>query len=388
MPDTMTYDLISKNRKIEGIVSAQILDSYGDVLSQDSLLQKLQEMIGRGVAPISLFHSEDIVGRWDKFELTSVNYMGKTYPAIKGYGEIFETTLGDYAWNQVERGFVRGLSISAFGDTITEDGTWSIADVHAVSLVDRPAVPIAIILENDVIERAIKSGYKINPNDVVKFKNSKHTLVKCYGEACNIAKSCKDFICELQSNKTRLSNETKDQIETQNIDIASLVKADDFNAKTLEINESFVKVTGEIEDLKKGINSILEKLTKEDTDEEDSDKENEEEMDNEDNGEDETEKEKSAEKDLISGGKTPSINMIQPDGLNRSNSLIKGTIVNPMISNFNEWVEKYGNKEALRRHNIATLSGDYNYINNISIPRESMVKEVPELYGAFIGGSI
>lgn len=380
MASTHTYDIKkSEGRTIEGIVSAEILDSYGDVMSQESLLQKLNEMIGRGVAPITFMHSEDIIGKWNSFTLTSVDYMGKTYPAISGKGVIFETTMGNLAWDLIERGFMRGLSISAFGDSINTSGSWTIADIYAVSLVDRPAVPIAIILDNNVIEQAVRNGYNLDNEDVVRFKNSKHTLIRCDSKACEI----KEYNKELHNTNTV----PETQPETQEINLESLVKAEDFNAKSLEIKNDFVKVTGEIEDLKKGINAILEKLTRED---DNGGKDDEEEKtkgdDNDEDKEDEDEKSKSNE--VISETITPNISMIPNSeyGVVNNDILLKGVVINPMLQRYLDNVEKLGNEKAMQLHNAAFLKGEYKNINSIGVTAQDMAKVVPKFYGAYVEG--
>lgn len=375
MTGLITHDFSVGDQTITGIVSAEIMDSYGTVLSQKALLNELNDMIARGVAPITIDHSEEVIGRWDSFELVNETYMDQTVEAIKGHGVIFTDTYGGKeAWEGITRGFIKGLSISGYYGGIDPLGKVRLDSVHAVSLVGRPAVPIATVMDMDSVMRAIKRGVDIENKDYRVISGNK-VIIKCEDKACNIAKA---LISEYDDNKN-MSQDKTEKIEkeaTPEVEPETVVKSE-VDTRIDGLETKIASIEGSVSKLSEGVESLVKSLQTKSEDEgespEDEDKE------------EEVEVEKSVSN--IPGGVTPSIDTIEPAmNFADNGSLIPGTETNPMFRKYDEWVDKYGNREALRRHNAAMLGGEYNYINEIAVRDSDMSKMVPDMFGAFVGG--
>lgn len=143
----------SKDRRISGIVSAEVLDSQKRFMPHIDLLKTLQAMIRRDMAPMLFEHAMPIVGKWTKFWRTTLkSSTGKMIDAILGDGQLFtDMVSADDAWQKIKSGEITGLSTHA-GALRTPKIVNTTASIlkpiesYEVSLCKVPSIAVARIL--------------------------------------------------------------------------------------------------------------------------------------------------------------------------------------------------------------------------------------------------
>ena len=268
---TMELNPNEEARTIEGIVSAEVIDKQHEITVQEYLLDGLNAMINRGVAPIAVQHSNHVAGKWTSFEPIEIDYDGKKVAGIKGIGEIFKTPYGDSVWSAIKSGKLKGLSFAGVvrkTPEMLENGERVVMlenkEVWEVSLCEQPAVPIAILTAANTAAKTYGEMALIN-----------HQMVNRGGEELVLV-ACKSNVCEIveneakndQKNVTKMlninkSNEENKQMKNEN----EVEKADNAVEKTEQIvdnselvNKGFEQITTTLETMSKTQEKIVERL--------------------------------------------------------------------------------------------------------------------------------
>ena len=255
-------------RTIEGIVSAEVIDKQHEITVQEYLLDGLNAMIQRGVAPIAVQHSNHVAGKWTSFEATEIEHEGKKVAGIKGVGEIFRTPYGDSVWSAIKSGKLQGLSFAGVvrkTPEMLENGERVVMlenkEVWEVSLCEQPAVPVAILTAANTAAKTYGDMALVN-----------HQLVSRNGEDMVLV-ACKSNVCEIldtkesdnKHNNTNIykSNEEKTQMKNEK----EVEKADNAVEKTESIadnselvNKGFEQITATLESMSKTQEQIVERL--------------------------------------------------------------------------------------------------------------------------------
>lgn len=180
----------STERRIRGIISAEVLDSRGTVIVQSDLFKALDAMLRRGMAPMMLEHAVPIIGEWTKFWRTKLKIptTGMVVDAVMGDGQLYRDMYSaDQVWEQVKNGELTGISmhsgaLRSQGVNMKNETRTVMKPIESyeVSLCKIPSVSVARILG---IALAAQSDVTLDPLVGVTPQNP---VVQCDDGKCTV----------------------------------------------------------------------------------------------------------------------------------------------------------------------------------------------------------
>ena len=280
---TMEINPNEEARTIEGIVSAEVIDKQHEITVQGYLLDGLNAMINRGVAPIAVQHSNHVAGKWTSFEPIEIDHDGKKVAGIKGIGEIFKTPYGDSVWSAIKSGKLKGLSFAGIvrkTPEMLENGERVVMlenkEVWEVSLCEEPAVPIAILTAANTAAKTYGEMALIN-HQMVNRGGEELVLVACKSNVCEIVENDAE---NEQTNTEKMLNINKSNEENIQMKNEKEVKKED-NAVEKQadnselVNKGFEQIASTLETMSKMQEKIVERLNALETQKEDDDEDDE-----------------------------------------------------------------------------------------------------------------
>lgn len=383
--DTLDLRVIDDDEnRIAGIVSVQTIDRHEELVVQESLHTAGVEMCERRLSPISVMHRDEIVGVWESVKMIDFITDNGTAPAVYIEGRFDSSPkIANRVLEikqDIKRGDLKGLSMSGITtDSLIEGVTVVLVKwLYAVSIVDKPANPFALVMEiSDKIkslEGVKKIGNKVVitcdklikkfENDAKKFENDAKNLLYphnvIYGNEGIDGMSEVQLPKELTEAMTTMSTSTKsieDNINKLNEGFSQLstLMANRLKAEEEEAAEKKKKMEEEAEAKKK-----MEAEKKKKMEEEAAKKKKEEEEAEKKRKMEEEEKNK--KKNLIAG--------LRLDGLNNGDNVndvgvnirFEGYEQNPAPLLLQAYTAEYGEAKGRQKFIDELESGDPNSV--------------------------